>query len=90
MFIKRWRNEPLLPSRFNLGRWGIWINGISVTYLCMALLFAFFPSYPHPTADLMNWNILIYGLVVIFSLVYFLAKGRKVYEGPVEYINRDY
>ncbi|KAH3994513.1 hypothetical protein HBI56_160530 [Parastagonospora nodorum] len=90
MFVKRWRNEPLLPSQFTLGRWGIWINGISVLYLCMALLFAFFPSYPHPTADLMNWNILIYGFVVIFSLVYFLAKGRKVYEGPVEYINRDY
>ncbi|EAT79353.2 hypothetical protein SNOG_13469 [Parastagonospora nodorum SN15] len=74
MFVKRWRNEPLLPSQFTLGRWGIWINGISVLYL----------------SDLMNWNILIYGFVVIFSLVYFLAKGRKVYEGPVEYINRDY
>jgi choline transport protein len=90
MFLKRWRNEPLLPSHFTLGRAGIWINGISVLYLCMAFLFAFFPTFPHPTADLMNWNILIYGVVVIFSLCYFLIKGRKMYAGPVEYINRDY
>jgi choline transport protein len=90
MFLKRWRNEPLLPCKFNLGKAGIWINGISVTYLVMALVFAFFPTFPHPTAALMNWNILIYGVTVIFSLAYFFLKGRKVYEGPVEYINRDF
>lgn len=90
MFLKRWKNEPLLPSRFNLGKAGIWINGIAVVYLCVAFVFAFFPTFPHPTPDLMNWNILIYGVVVIFSLVYFFIYGRKMYEGPVEYINRDY
>jgi choline transport protein len=88
MFLKRWRNETLLPSKFNLGRAGIWVNGISVVYLCIAFIFAFFPTFPHPTPDVMNWNILIYGVVVIFSLVYFFVKGRKVYEGPVEYTKR--
>lgn len=90
IFLKRWHNEPLLPSRFSLGKAGIWINGISVVYLSMAFLFAFFPTFPSPSPDLMNWNILIYGVVVIFSLVYFSVKGRKVYAGPVEYINRIY
>lgn len=89
MFIKRWRNEPLLPSKFNLGRAGIWVNGISVIYLCFAFVFAFFPNFPHPTVDLMNWNILIYGVVVIFSLIYFVVKGKNQYVGPVEYINKD-
>ncbi|KAH7128601.1 amino acid/polyamine transporter I [Dendryphion nanum] len=88
MVVKRWRNEPLLPSRFNLGKLGIWINGIAVVYLCVAFVFAFFPSFPHPTPDLMNWNILIYGVVVIFSLVYFVTQGKRLYVGPVEYINR--
>jgi choline transport protein len=90
MFLKRWRKETLLPSKFSLGKAGIWINGISVVYLGMAFLFAFFPTFPHPKPDVMNWNILIYGVVVIFSLVYFFFKGRKMYEGPVEYINRDF
>lgn len=89
MFVKRWRGEPLLPSKFSLGRAGIWINGISVLYLCVAFIIAFFPAFPHPTPDLMNWNILIYGIVVMFSLAYFALKGRKVYVGPVEYLNKD-
>jgi len=88
IFLKRWRKEPLLPSRFSLGPAGIWINGISIFYLGIAFLFAFFPVAPHSPPEAMNWNILIYGIVVIFSLVYFFAKGRKTYVGPVEYINR--
>jgi choline transport protein len=89
IFLKRWRSEPLLPSRFSLGRAGIWVNGASVCYLVVAFIFAFFPSFPHPTPALMNWNILIYGVVVVFSLIYFLFKGRYQYVGPVEYINKD-
>ncbi|KAF2187994.1 amino acid transporter [Zopfia rhizophila CBS 207.26] len=89
MFLKRWRNEPLLPSQFRLGKYGIWVNGISIVYLCVAFIFSFFPSFPHPTPDLMNWNILIYGAVVIFSLLYFSSRGRHIYVGPVEYINKD-
>ncbi|KAL1644654.1 hypothetical protein SLS61_008706 [Didymella pomorum] len=89
MFVKRWNAEHLLPCKFSLGRAGIWINGISVVYLCVALVFAFFPTFPRPTPDLMNWNILIYGVVVVFSVAYFYLKGRKVYVGPVEYVNKD-
>jgi choline transport protein len=36
----------------------------------------------------MNWNILIYGVVVLLSLFYYLVKGRKVYAGPVEHLNK--
>ena len=89
MFLKRWKGEPLLHSRFDLGRSGIWVNGISVVYLGVAFVFSFFPSFPHPTPDLMNWNILIYGVVIAFSLVYFMFKGRYQYIGPVEYIKKD-
>ncbi|KAF2747782.1 amino acid transporter [Sporormia fimetaria CBS 119925] len=89
IFLKRWNNENLLPSRFNLGKAGIWINGGAVVYLVLAFVFSFFPLFPHPTPDLMNWNILIYAVVVIFSLIYFVLKGKKEYVGPVEYINKD-
>lgn len=88
IFVKRWRREPLLSSKFSLGKAGIWINGISITYLCIALTFSFFPTFPHPTPDLMNWNILIYGVVVVFSLIYFVLRGRNTYVGPVEYLNK--
>jgi choline transport protein len=89
VFLKRWHREPLLPSRFDLGKAGIWINGVAIMYLCIAVLFAFFPIAPHPPPELMNWNILIFGVGVNFGLVYFFVWGRKVYVGPVEYIKMD-
>lgn len=89
MCLKRWRGETLLPCKFSLGKAGIWINMISVIYLCFAFVFTFFPTYPHPTADVMNWNILIYGTVVVFSLGYYMLYGQKVYVGPVEYLHKD-
>ncbi|KAG9203869.1 hypothetical protein G6514_002030 [Epicoccum nigrum] len=88
MFVKRWRKEELLPSKFALGRCGIWVNGMAVLWLINAIIFAFFPTYPHPTPDLFNWNILIYGMVVSVSLAYFYARARKVYVGPVQYLNK--
>jgi len=88
MFVKRWRKEPLLPSRFSLGKYGLAINAISVIYLWIALVFSFFPVAPHPTPAFMNWNILIYGVTIIFSLAYFMLRGRHQYVGPVEYLNK--
>jgi choline transport protein len=86
IFLKRWRREPLLPSQFNLGKAGLWINGLAIMYLCIAVLFAFFPVAPYPSPELMNWSILIFGLGVIFGLFYFYIWARKVYVGPVQYI----
>ncbi|KAF2994471.1 hypothetical protein E8E13_000464 [Curvularia kusanoi] len=89
MFYKRCQKEELLPSKFSLGKSGIWVNGMAVLWLLNAIGFAFFPTYPHPTPDLFNWNILIYGIVVTASLAYFYARARNSYVGPVQYLNKD-
>lgn len=33
--VKRLRHEPMLPRRWDLGRWGLPINIISVLFLCL-------------------------------------------------------
>ena len=38
----------------------------------------------------MNWNILAYGAVILFSVVYFIFRGRQKYVGPVEYTKKDF
>lgn len=84
--LKRIRGEPLLPSKFNLGRLGLPINIIAVLFLLFLWIFAFFPSGPHPAVADMNWAVLGYGVVLIFALVYYVIHGRHVYVGPVEYV----
>ncbi|ORY09606.1 amino acid permease-domain-containing protein [Clohesyomyces aquaticus] len=86
--LKRIRGEPLLPSKFNLGKWGLPINIISLIFIVFIYIFSFFPSAPHPTVESMNWAVLGYGCVILFAVVYYLIRGRHNYLGPVEYVRK--
>ena len=86
--LKRIRGEPLLPSKFSLGKWGLAINIVSILFLLFLWIFAFFPTAPNPAPADMNWAVLGYGLVIIFALVYYAFRGRHTYVGPVEYVRK--
>ncbi|KAH8733213.1 amino acid/polyamine transporter I [Phaeosphaeriaceae sp. PMI808] len=88
--LKRLRGEPLLPSPFSLGRYGLPLNIFSVLFLTLAFVMTFFPQAPHPNPTTMNWNILVYGTVVLFSVVYFVVTGRKRYVGPVQSVKKNW
>lgn len=89
MTVKRLRREPLLPSYFSLGRFGLLVNAFSVLGMTLIFVMTFFPQAPDPTLASMNWNPLVFGVVVIFSVVYFIVKGRFEYDGPVEYVRKE-
>lgn len=86
--LKRIRGEPLLPSKFKLGRAGLLVNIVSIIFLTFVFVFSFMPMGPKPTPAGMNWSILMFGSTIIFSLVYYYVKGRHVYAGPVAYVRR--
>jgi len=89
IMVKRWRREPMLPSKFKLGRtFGLFLNGFSELFLVLVFILCFFPGSPNPTPAMMNWTILIYGVIMIAALGHFWFKGRFVYDGPVEYIRK--
>lgn len=88
VMLKRLRGEPLLPSKFSLGKFGLAINMIAVIFLAFLLIFAFFPVAPHPKVADMNWACLGYGTVIIFSMVYYVFRARFRYVGPVEYVRK--
>ncbi|KAH7030603.1 amino acid/polyamine transporter I [Microdochium trichocladiopsis] len=85
---RRATGAPMLKSPFTLGKWGLPINIASVVFLVFILVVAFMPSSPNPAPELMNWNILIYGVVMLISVAYFFAKGRHHYAGPVAYVRQ--
>lgn len=89
-----WRklaDEPLLPSRFSMGRvFGLCVNLVALGWLGLVLVVAFFPGVPAPllTLEAMNWSIVAFAAVVLFSGAYFVVWGRKRYVGPVEYVRK--
>jgi choline transport protein len=86
---KRIQGQPLPPSRFTLGRAGLPVNIAAMCFLALAYVMLFFPSAPNPTAASMNWTILIYGVALMFGLIYYYFRARHRYVGPVEYIKND-
>ncbi|KAK3354046.1 amino acid/polyamine transporter I [Lasiosphaeria hispida] len=86
--FKRIRGETLLPASFSLGRVGLFLNVFSVLFLTFTFIMSFFPPVPQPAVDIMNWNILVYGVVVVFSVGYYFLRGRYQYAGPVTYIRK--
>ncbi|KAK3312091.1 putative GABA permease [Apodospora peruviana] len=88
MTVKRLRGQTLLPSNFKLGKAGLAINIFSVLFLFFTFIMIFFPPVPQPDLETMNWSVLVYGGVVVFSLVYYVIRGRHTYLGPVAYVRK--
>lgn len=86
--LKRVRGQPLLPSTFSLGRWGLPLNIVVVLFLFFLRIFAYFPTVPSPAPADTNWAILGYGSVIMVALVYYVFRGRHRYVGPVEYVRK--
>lgn len=85
---RRWTGAPLLPSKFDLGKWGLPVYFAAEAFLILTFVLCFFPETPNPVASSMNWNIAIYSAVVVFSFIYYFFRARHRYVGPVEYVRK--
>lgn len=88
---RRQYGEPIPPAKFSLGRWGLPINIISMCFMILVFVVAFFPPIPLPKLDAqtMNWAPVVFVASVIWSLAYYFIWGRHVYEGPVAFVKKD-
>ena len=62
---------------------GIANNVFSCGYLLVIWFFSFWPPATPITASSMTYSSLLWGATALFSGVYYLARGRKQYKGPV-------
>jgi choline transport protein len=89
MALRRIRRQPLLPSVFSLGVWGLPINLGALAYIIVATVISFFPAMADPTPQTMNWASLVYSVVLIVAALYYYFTGRHYYVGPVLYVNKE-
>jgi choline transport protein len=89
MALKRIRRQPLLPSAFSLGVWGLPVNLGALAFIIVATVISFFPGMANPTPQTMNWASLVYSVVLMIAALYYFFKGRHNYVGPVLYVNKE-
>jgi hypothetical protein len=62
----------------------------SVVWMTFIFILLLFPSYPDPTADEMNYAVVVLGFVLIFCVVYYWMPGfggKTFFTGPVRTID---
>jgi len=68
---------------------GLTINIASLCWLVPLFVFTLFPSVTPVTAASMNWAILLFGFMALFSTGYYLVKGHHEYIPPRDRLRRD-
>lgn len=81
---KRATGQHIKWGPWRLGAAGLPINVLSMVYLSITIVFSFFAPETPVTLESMNWSCLVFGGFVVIGLVYWVARGRKVYHGPVK------
>lgn len=70
-----------LPSggTFKLGRWGPWLNWVSIVYCVITTIFFLFPGSPNPAPSDMNYAIAVFGVMLIIALAFWFIQGSRTY-----------
>ncbi|KAK5128122.1 hypothetical protein LTR08_004193 [Meristemomyces frigidus] len=89
IIYRRFDGNKFPDTKFYLGRWGLPINALALSYLMIALVFCFFPSVPHPAPAEMNWASLMFGAVLIIAGTWYFVRAKVEYDGPVESVRKD-
>jgi amino acid transporter len=61
-------------------------NAFACIYTSFLLFWSFWPGSNHPTPEKFNWSILVYGSVVLFSILWYVLRARKYFKGPIKEI----
>ena len=70
-------------GHFKLGRSGVPVTIGALIYSLIRTFFSFWPATREVTAVTMNWSVVVFGGVLLYSLLFWVLYGRKVYTGPI-------
>lgn len=65
------------------GLFGVLNNLFASCYLLLVWFWAFWPPATSVDPQSMNYSVLTFGGTVLLSVIWYLLRGNKVYQGPV-------
>lgn len=75
--------KTIVPGPFHLGGWGWAVNGVSLVYIAVMVVFFCFPFVMPVAAGSMNYTSAIVGGLVLVITGWWFVHGRGNYQGPV-------
>lgn len=84
VLYRRLAHPALLPkARWSLGRFGVLVNVLGLSYVSFVFFWSFWPNTTPVTLQSFNWAAVLFLGVFSCALVMYLVSGRYVYHGPV-------
>ena len=65
------------------GIWGIINNAFTVIYIVIVIFWSFWPTGMDPSVTDMNYSVIGWGGVLLLATLYYFARARHIYTGPV-------
>ncbi|GME31904.1 Amino acid/polyamine transporter I [Neofusicoccum parvum] len=78
-----WGQKKFKPGPFYTGRFSAPLGWTAIVFLVFGILLSMFPvGGPNPTADSMNYTVVVNSVVWLGSLGYYFIDARKWFTGP--------
>lgn len=85
--LRKLRKQPIPYGPFRLGPLGLYINLFAIVYAVFICVVLPFPPEQPVTAKNMNYASPVFAFVVLFSLVDWFIRGKRVFTGPIREVN---
>ncbi|KAI1372106.1 amino acid transporter [Hypoxylon crocopeplum] len=59
-------------------------NAFACVYTSFLLFWSFWPLDNNPTAEQLNWSVVVYGIVIVFSIAWYVIRARHYFKGPIK------
>lgn len=83
IFVSLLRGRRLVQhSSFSLGKWGYFLNAVSVCWVMISFALFSFPAQLPVTTSSMNYTSVVFIGFAVISLVYYVFRGRDAFIGP--------
>ncbi|KAI1277947.1 amino acid transporter [Xylaria sp. FL0933] len=63
---------------------GIANNIFACLYSIFTLFWSFWPEVNHPTPNTTNWSVLVFGVMVLLSILWYFIRANKHFQGPIK------
>jgi choline transport protein len=81
--LKRFRKETFPHAAWTLGRYGLTVNCIALTYAVWSFFWSFWPNAAAVTPQNFNWACVLFVGIIGSACILYYVHARKIYEGPV-------
>ncbi|ROV91839.1 hypothetical protein VMCG_09203 [Cytospora schulzeri] len=86
VLVRRIKGQELPRARWSLGRWGLPVNAFAVGYSAFIVLLSCFPDTNPTDAANANMAPVIWGGVILITVVAYMMHGRTKFTPPVIFI----